>query len=105
MKFSKELVRSQLLYEKVSCCNTTGYYLIRSSATSSNRESLILTLLFAVLYVFYPLILALLSALLSSPGTGGIASVAGGMSVLKDVVSHRANSFPNYLWFATEKKG
>jgi hypothetical protein len=35
--------------------------------------SLTLTLVFAVLYVFYPLILALLSALLNSSGPGVIA--------------------------------
>jgi hypothetical protein len=43
--------------------------------------SLILTFLLAVLYVFYPLISALLTSLSnSSAGTGGIAAVSGGLS-------------------------
>lgn len=42
--------------------------------------SLTLTLIFAVVYVFYPLILEILSAYFRTTETGGISSVAGGVS-------------------------
>lgn len=42
--------------------------------------SLTLTLLCLVLYALYPLVSAIMSSSLRSPGTGGIAAVAGGVS-------------------------
>ena len=42
--------------------------------------SLTLTLVFGVLYVFYPLILAWLRAVLNSSATGGIVAVAFAVS-------------------------
>ena len=43
--------------------------------------SITLTIFFAVLYTLYPLILVSLSAIFSTAGDGGIAVVAGGVSV------------------------
>lgn len=40
-----------------------------------------LTILFAMLYVLYPLILVWWNAMFSSSGTGGIGAVVGGVSV------------------------
>jgi hypothetical protein len=42
--------------------------------------SLILSVLFLVLYALYPLVPAIMTSLLRSPDTGGIAAVAGGAS-------------------------
>ena len=54
---------------------TTG-----SNALMAAMLSLTLTVMLAVLYVFYPLILALFSTFLNSSGSGGVVIVAGGMS-------------------------
>ena len=43
--------------------------------------SLMLTLGLVVLYALYPLVTALLSSMARNPDTGGIAAVAGGVSV------------------------
>ena len=54
---------------------TTGTNVLMSALLS-----LTLTVMFAVLYVFYPLILALFSTFLNSSGSGRVVIVAGGVS-------------------------
>lgn len=44
--------------------------------------SLILTVLCVILYLFYPLIRALLRSATSEAGSGGIGAVSGGVSVV-----------------------
>jgi hypothetical protein len=52
----------------------------RSNIFLALLMSLILTVLFLVLYALYPLVSAIMTSSLRSPDTGGVAAVAGGSS-------------------------